>query len=580
MHPPASLGGRNFESYSEDPFLAGTMATHMIKGVQSRGVAATIKHFVANEQETARLTVDETISERALREIYLRPFEIAIKKAKPWAVMTAYNLVNGLHCDGNEWLLAKVLRGEWGWKGLVISDWGGTNSVAGSLNAGLDLEMPGPARVRKVPEVLAAVRAGEVSEATIDERARTVLELVEKLGAFTENSASRIERAIDRPEHRSLIREVGARGIVLLKNDRKLLPLSKEEVRGKKIAVIGFAKDALAHGGGSASVNAHYKITPWDAMHAGLGDSVELVYAKGVHKERLLPPLTKDTSFGTIVGLDGQPGFSRLLYDLGSDSPVSTLHGYETSLYSPLGSQESLYKNLEIVGDFTPAESGNHYIACSGIGATQVFVDEQLVFRQEGNCSDPMGALFQAMAEEEGKVLLRDWEDLPYPNSNRATNQHRYEDPRRPQWRTHGLRPRGLSMMPTCRARRYLWRMTRTSLSSSPATIRSGRPKAGTRSPSTYRVTEARTPWWQPWQPRTIIPSLSTRRVSLSRCPGWIKYRPSFRRGSRARSAVTPLLMCSQAPSTPRDTSHAAFPGPLKLLRRTETSRESTPMDS
>ncbi|CAK7202809.1 hypothetical protein SEUCBS139899_005536 [Sporothrix eucalyptigena] len=398
-HP---LGGRNFESYSEDPFLTGTLASHMIQGVQSQGVAATIKHFVANEQETDRMTIDETISERALREIYLRAFEIAIKEAKPWAVMTGYNIVNGVHCDSNEWLLTKVLRSDWGWNGLVVSDWGGTNSVAGSLNAGLDLEMPGPAGLRTVSKVLAAIKGGEVSEETINERARTVLELNAKLGAFERQSASSTaERAIDLPEHRALIREAGAKGMVLLKNEKQILPLSKDKVRGKRIALIGFARDALAHGGGSASVNAHYKITPWDALHTALGKSVDFVYAKGAHRERLLPSIGKDNKCGTIVGLDGQPGFTRLWYDPNEPTPVFTVHGCENSTYMPLGSQESLHKILEIVGDFVPVESGSHYLACSGLGATQLFVDDQPVYQQEGNCSDPMGALFQAASEEE-----------------------------------------------------------------------------------------------------------------------------------------------------------------------------------
>ncbi|KAH8660149.1 glycoside hydrolase superfamily [Xylariales sp. PMI_506] len=396
-HP---LGGRNFESFSEDPLLAGVLSSQVISGVQSQGVAATIKHFVANEQETARMTVDEKISQRALREIYLRPFEIAVKTAKPLAVMTAYNLVNGTHCDSHEWLLETVLRGEWGWEGLVISDWGGTNSVAGSINAGLDLEMPGPARVRKVPEVLAAIQAGETSEAALDKRVRTILKFVERLGAF-EKSQQQPERAIDRPEHRALIRDSGARGMVLLKNADQILPL-KDQVVGKKIALIGFAKDALVHGGGSAGVNAHYRITPWDALHSALGDKVQFEYAKGAHRQRLLAPINKDGKCGAVVGLDGQPGFSRLLYEMdNTTTPVSVLHGYETSSYSPLGTQESMHKVLEIIGDFTPSESGSHYIACSGFGATEVLINDKVVYEQDGNCQDPMGALFSALAEDE-----------------------------------------------------------------------------------------------------------------------------------------------------------------------------------
>lgn len=395
-HP---LGGRNFESFSEDPFLAGKLCSQVIQGLQSSGVSATIKHFVANEQETARTTVDETISERALREIYLRPFEIAIKEAKPWALMTAYNHLNGVHCDQHNWLLQDVLRGDWGWEGLVMSDWGGTNSVAEALNAGLDLEMPGPPRIRKTDEVVEAVKRGEVSESTIDERARAVIRFALKLKALEDPAAT--GQTTDSPELRSMIRDAGARGMVLLKNKDNVLPLAKDSVKGKKIALIGFAKDAMAHGGGSASVNAYRKVTPWDGLHEALGDAVEFTYAKGAHKERLLPAINRDGTCAKVVALDGQPGFTRLLFEGDKTEPVSILHGQLTSAYSPLGSQESLWRRLEIVGDFTPAESGSHYIACSGLGPTRVFVDDELVFEQTSNCTDPMGSLFLAAPEEE-----------------------------------------------------------------------------------------------------------------------------------------------------------------------------------
>ncbi|KAM5344629.1 hypothetical protein ACJ41O_013164 [Fusarium nematophilum] len=397
-HP---LGGRNFESFSEDPFLAGKLSSRVIQGLQSLGVSATIKHFAANEQETQRTTVDETIDERALREIYLRPFEIAVKEANPWAIMTAYNHVNGVHCDEHNWLLNDVLRGDWGWKGLVMSDWGGTNSVASALNAGLDLEMPGPPRLRKEADVLEAIKSGELAESTIDERAKSVIQWALKLKALEEKADPAIlGQNTDSPEVRSMIREAGARGMVLLKNEGGLLPLSKDKVRAKKIALIGFAKDAMAHGGGSAAVNAYRKVTPWDALHEALGEDVEFTFAKGAHRERLLPAI-RDGPYGSVVGLDGTSGFSRLLFKADQTDPVSTLHGQPTSAYSPLGSQESLWRRLEIVGDFTPSETGTHYIACSGLGPTRVFVNDDLVYEQTSNCSDPMGSLFLAAPEPE-----------------------------------------------------------------------------------------------------------------------------------------------------------------------------------
>lgn len=285
-HP---LGGRNFESFSEDPYLTGKLAAQNVLGIQSTGVSATIKHFAANEQETQRLYVDEIISERALREIYLKPFEIAVKEANPGAVMTAYNKVNGHHADSQPFLLQQVLRGEWRWDGLVMSDWGGTNSTAAALNAGLDLEMPGPSRWRRIEDVVKAVEAGEVSEKTINERTRRVLQFLERQKCF-EDATIPDEQAINKPEHQSLIREAGAKGIVLLKNFGGVLPLTKEKVRGKKVAVFGLAKDCLSSGGGSASVSAHYKVSPWDALrNAWEDDDVELVFSQGMFSKCFHP---------------------------------------------------------------------------------------------------------------------------------------------------------------------------------------------------------------------------------------------------------------------------------------------------
>ncbi|KAB8200195.1 beta-glucosidase B [Aspergillus parasiticus] len=395
-HP---LGGRNFESFSEDPFLAGKMASQVIQGLQEKGVAATIKHFAANEQETSRASVDESISERALREIYLRPFEIAIKEANPWAVMTAYNLVNGTHCDSHTFLLRDILRGNWGWDGLVMSDWGGTNSVADALRAGLDLEMPGPPKVRKPSVIKEFMQRGELSEDIINDRARAVLRLALKLENLEKSSSSPIDR--QRTEHNKLIRQSGAYGMVLLKNEEGILPLSKEKVKGRKIALIGYAKDVLAHGGGSASVNAYYKVTPEEGLRTALGDDVEFIYAKGAHRERLLIPLYSNELTGKVVGANGASGFTLSFFDPGKENAVITRHGFVSSAYSPLGSSESYQKVIELLGYFTPTESGKHYISCSGFGPTQVYLDEELIFEQEKSIADPMGCLFNAAPEPE-----------------------------------------------------------------------------------------------------------------------------------------------------------------------------------
>lgn len=312
--------------------------------------------------------------------------------------MTAYNLVNGVHCDGNEWLLHDVLREQWQWEGLVMSDWGGTHSVGDAIKAGMDIEMPGPPRVRKTKAVLEALMNGEMTEANITNRAKSVLKWTAKLKALELPSS---DFATNMPEHRALIRNAGAKGIVLLKNASDILPLTKVKVEGKKIALIGFAKDAMAHGVGSAAVNAYYKVTPYEGLTEALGDAVELTYAKGFHRERLLPPFDNARGCESITGTDGRPGFTRLLLKDGTTDLTSTLHGTPLSAYSPLGSQESLWNTLEIIGDFVPHETGDHYIACSVLGPTRVWVDDELVFEQTGNCADPMGSLFLAAPEPE-----------------------------------------------------------------------------------------------------------------------------------------------------------------------------------
>lgn len=390
-HP---LGGRNFESFSEDPLLAGKLAAAYVAGLQAKGVGATIKHFAANEQETQRFTVNETISERALRELYLKPFEIAIKEANPWAVMTSYNLVNGTHADSSDFLLKKVLRGDWGWKGLVMSDWGGTNSTPESINAGMDLEMPGPTKWRKVDDVKAAIAAGKTSEEAVTERARNVLELLVKTRQFVD-PVTPPEQAINRSETQKLIRQVGGAGAVLLKNEGSVLPIKKENLKKKKIALLGHAKDSLIHGGGSASVNAHYKITPYEGLKAALGDDVELVFQKGAHDFRLLPSMGKG-----VKDYEGSSGWTLQRFETEdySKSPVGTKN-IPTSHWAPILSTE-VTEAAKLTGTFTPATTGKHYLGFSGLGPSKLFINGELVSEQKHNYQDPMGFLLGGGKQE------------------------------------------------------------------------------------------------------------------------------------------------------------------------------------
>jgi len=263
------LGGRNFEYFSEDPYLAGEMAASLIEGVQSKGVGTSLKHFAANNQEFQRFSIDARVDERALREIYLPAFEKAVKQARPWTVMCAYNKLNGDYCSEHHWLLTELLKGEWGFEGLVVSDWGAVHDRVASLRAGLDLEMPGP-QERRVRAVIAAVQAGQLDQAVLDEAVRRILTVVFKAQATPKGGE------FDQAGHHALARQIAAEGLVLLKNNG-LLPLDQPQ----HLAVIGrSAEQAHFQGGGSSHINPTRVDVPFKALQALAGEA-ELTYAEG-----------------------------------------------------------------------------------------------------------------------------------------------------------------------------------------------------------------------------------------------------------------------------------------------------------
>lgn len=263
------LGGRNFEYFSEDPFLAGEMAASLIQGIQSRGVGTSLKHFAVNNQEYQRFSISAEVDERTLREIYLTAFEKAVKQASPWTVMCAYNKLNGEYCSQHHRLLTEILKQEWGFEGFVVSDWGAVHDRVAALQGGLDLEMPGP-QERRVAAVVAAVRAGELDEAVLDEAARRILKIIFQAQETPKGGVFDVEA------HHTLARKIAAEGMVLLKNNG-ILPL-----RGcQRIAVIGRAAEA-AHfqGGGSSHINPTRVAVPLQELQA-LAGNAELTYAEG-----------------------------------------------------------------------------------------------------------------------------------------------------------------------------------------------------------------------------------------------------------------------------------------------------------
>ncbi len=266
------LCGRNFEYYSEDPYLSSAMATAFIEGVQRTGIGTSLKHFVANNQETRRFSIDAIVDERALREIYLASFEQAVRVGQPLTVMAAYNRLNGVYCTEHRQLLTEILRDEWGYRGLVMSDWGAVNQRVAGLMAGLDLEMPGLKNGHD-PEIVQAVREGRLPMEVLDQAVKRVLTLIDET-AVPESALPQY----DRDAHHDLARRAAGEGAVLLKNDQAILPLSPDQ----SIAVIGaFAKKPRYQGAGSSMVAPSRVDAAYDAIARRVGASATLSYAAG-----------------------------------------------------------------------------------------------------------------------------------------------------------------------------------------------------------------------------------------------------------------------------------------------------------
>jgi beta-glucosidase len=372
------LNGRNFECYSEDPYLSGELAVAYISGVQSEGISATVKHYVCNDSEFERNTISSEVGERSLHEIYLAPFKAAIQKGKSWAIMSSYNRVNGKYVGDDAYLLDQILREEWGFDGVVISDWFGTKSIAEAVNAGLDLEMPGPA-IYRGEKLLKAVQEGAVSEITLDKSIRRLFTLIERTGGGKVD-VDAPEQAINRPEHQALIRESAADGMVLLKNEGAVLPLTAEKL--KSIAIIGpNAKLARISGGGSAKVNAHYRITPYDGIVTKLGEQVTIGYEQGCSNHKMLPILnrkllTKPANADKPVTIEY---FNNA--DLSGAPVYSEPHENSERVWFGTANKAVDFRNFSarLTARFTPQESGEFTFSLVSAGLSRLYLDGQEV---------------------------------------------------------------------------------------------------------------------------------------------------------------------------------------------------------
>ena len=271
------LCGRNFEYFSEDPVVAGNMGAAFINGVQSKGVGTSLKHFAANNQECRRMTISTVSDERTLREIYLTAFEICVKNAHPWTVMNAYNKINGTYCAENKWLLNDMLRDEWGFNGIVLTDWGAENEIVDGLKAGQNLEMPGSGGYGP-NKLVKAVQDGTLDEEILDKNVDSVLDLI-----MRSKESYKDDYECDMDKHHALARKIASEGIVLLKNEDKILPLKKEQ----KIAVIGeMAKAPRYQGAGSSLINPTQLD---DAYSELLKNDYNIAYAQGYDKSTDVP---------------------------------------------------------------------------------------------------------------------------------------------------------------------------------------------------------------------------------------------------------------------------------------------------
>ena len=374
------LGGRNFESFSEDPYLAARMAVAYVKGIQSRNIGSSVKHYALNNQEWERTTISVEIDERALREIYLPAFRAAVTEADPWTVMGAYNKLRGKWCCENTYLLDDILKGEWGFKGLVVSDWGAIHSTVSFAMAALDLEMPGPGEYFG-DKLLQAVKNGDVPERIIDEKVRRILGIIYRAGLF-DGPETRFTGGVNMPEHKQLAQRVAEEAIVLLKNDGNVLPLDAGKI--KTLAVIGpNAEPARVGGGGSSTVAPANPVGVLEGLRARAGSDIEIRYLQGCPLTGISPiPASVFTcefqgqtvpglvgEYFTNMNLEGQPTLVRVdaqvNFEWGSGSPAT----------------EIPYDGFSVrwTGKLRAPRTGNYEIGTVTDDGVRLFVNDRLV---------------------------------------------------------------------------------------------------------------------------------------------------------------------------------------------------------
>ncbi len=393
------LGGRNFECYSEDPLLSGMLASAFTDGVQAAGIGACVKHFVCNDSEFERMTISVEVDERTLREIYLRPFEIAIKRSNPWTIMGSYNRINGIYACSHDFLMNQVLKGEWGYDGLVISDWYAAKETVPNALGGLDLEMPGPA-IAWGKNLQNAVEQGEVPEAVLDEKIERLLLCMSRTGLLDDVKVT-AELALDKPDHRKLAYQAAAEGMVLCKNNG-LLPLDLSQQ--KKIAVIGpNVEDFRIMGGGSSALRPHYVEKPL-AQLAKQFPSLQIETARGCYTHKYVPE-TPQHQLSPTEG-SNEKGLQYQFYSGGLAGELDSERVVSRGTIMLQGLNESKRDSLIATGYYKAEATGEHTIGIYAAGKSRVFVNDALVV---DNWTAPVkgDAFFgQASTEIQAKVSM------------------------------------------------------------------------------------------------------------------------------------------------------------------------------
>lgn len=423
----AAFCGRNFEYLGEDPYLASQLVVPIIKGIQSQEVVATVKHYIANNQEYDRHNVSSNVDERTLREIYMPAFKAAVQKGKVGALMTSYNLINGVHASEHNYLNNTVLKNEWDFDGVVMSDWTSTYSTLGTVNGGLDLEMPS-GKYMNAELIMPFMESGEIKESTIDDKVRRILRMIVKFN-FMNRDQELNDLPKDNLESRTTALQVAREGIVLLKNDSNLLPLNKEEI--KKIAVIGPGSHPVVHGGGGSSFTTPaHPVSVLDGIKAIAGDKIEIVHNRGIAD--VSGNHTYENS--KFHQPDGTPGLMGSYYDnmyFEGEPSLSQIDETVNLVFNdnPTGGEHNANYSIKWTGLMTPQESANYRFYVTGDDGYRLIINGDTVINAwHDQAPTPRSALLNLKEGKNYNLLLE-----YYQNGGGAEIRFGYEKEVEPQ---------------------------------------------------------------------------------------------------------------------------------------------------